>query len=227
MKVCAVIAALNEARTIREVVEAARTRVSDVIVIDDGSGDATGEIARAAGAVLITHEVNRGKGASLRDGFRRAREGGFDAVIVLDADGQHDPAEIPVFIRAAERTEAQLIVGNRMDDITDMPLMRILTNRVMSALLSFLIRQRVPDSQNGYRLVRADLLEHMTLATSNFEVESEMLVCACRHGARIESVPVRTIYGEEASFINPVVDTYRFLCFFFRNLDCLWKRHGL
>ena len=221
MKTCAIIPAYNESRTISDVVSGAKRFVECVLVVDDGSADKTGDIAESAGAAVLRHAENQGKGAALRDGFQWAGEKNFDAVIILDGDGQHDTEEIPKFLKAAENPEIQLIVGNRMGDVSRMPLVRQLTNRFMSFILSVLIGQRVPDSQNGYRLLKLKFLKDLKFSTANFEIESEMLVRACERGAKIASVPVKTIYAGEVSFINPVVDTCRFFRLVFKNLRCL------
>ncbi len=207
-----ILAAANEERTVGAVIDGVRAAgVGRIVVVDDGSRDRTGEIAEKHGATVIRHPRNLGKGEALKSGFRRAVEEGWDLVIVLDADGQHDPAEIPGFLEAARRSPAGIIVGNRMNDVREMPLVRRVTNRTMSFLLSRICRQRIPDTQCGYRLLRKDVLETINLSTGCFETESEMLIEASRAGFRIDSVPIRTIYSREASKINPFVDTWRFL----------------
>jgi len=212
------IPAFNEQASVGEVVRRAAKFAGRVLVVDDGSADRTGEAAASAGAEVIRHPVNRGKGAALRTGLRALAARGCDPVIVLDGDGQHDPAEIPAFLAAARRTGAELVVGNRMDSAGEMPLVRYWTNRTMSAILSGLIGQKVPDSQCGYRLLSARAISALPISTSNYDAESEMLIGAGKLGFRISSVPVRTIYGQEVSKIRPGRDTVRFIRLVLRTL---------
>ncbi|MBN2564905.1 MAG: glycosyltransferase family 2 protein, partial [Candidatus Eisenbacteria bacterium] len=125
----------------------------DVLAVDDGSTDGTSSVAEAAGAHVIRHEVNLGKGAALATGFRYAVEKGYDAVITMDGDGQHDPTAVPTFLSAVGATDADIIVGTRMHAVGDMPGLRVWTNRTTSRVVSFLAGQRIPDSQSGYRLL--------------------------------------------------------------------------
>ncbi|MBI3318047.1 MAG: glycosyltransferase family 2 protein [Candidatus Omnitrophica bacterium] len=184
-----------------------------VMVVDDASSDRTLLRARAAGARVIVRLTNGGKGTALREGISEALRNGFDWVIALDADGQHLPAEIPRFLEAAGRGEGDLIIGNRMKDPRGMPLARRVTNGFMSWLLSRLIRQRVPDTQCGFRMMSRRLLSTTPLASSRFEIESELVVRAAESGFRIASVPVTSVYRRNLSFIRPVKDTCRFFLF--------------
>ena len=211
MRVCVLIPSYNEGRTISGIIRAAMGKVDSVIVVDDGSTDGTGDEARRTGAVVITHPENRGKGVALKTGFEYALEKGYDGVLVMDGDGQHDPADIDVFLEVAERTDTAIILGNRMGNTRDMPIVRYLTNRFTSMVISRITHQGIPDSQCGFRLIRSDVLRELELETAKFETESEMLIAASRKGYKIESVRVSTIYGKEKSKINPIVDTIRFL----------------
>ncbi|MCX7819333.1 MAG: glycosyltransferase family 2 protein [Kiritimatiellae bacterium] len=206
----AVIPAYAEEERIGPVVAAARAHGVHVLVVDDGSPDRTAEVARAAGAEVIRHPENRGKGQALQTGFRRAAELGCEAVITLDGDGQHDPAEIPRFIEAYERTRIPVLIGNRMWDCRGMPLVRRLTNRFMSWLLSREMRRYLPDTQCGYRLFRTDLLRFVETESDRFAAESEILLRLAARGLRMDSVRIRTIYRGERSKIRPLADTIRF-----------------
>ncbi len=115
--------------------------------------------------------------------------------------------------RKMDQTGADMVIGNRMSDISSMPGSRKYTNRFMSFLISTLSGQRIPDSQSGYRLIKREVLEKIDLKSSNYEVESEMIIRAARAGFKIESAPIKTIYRDEKSRINPVVDTFRFIVF--------------
>jgi glycosyltransferase involved in cell wall biosynthesis len=208
--VWAVIPAFREEKRIGEVVAAARRHAAAVVVVDDGSPDGTAAAGEAAGATILRHERNRGKGAALRTGFEYVRRQGGRAVVCLDADGQHDPDEIPKFIEAYRRTGIPVLVGNRMADPAGMPFLRRCTNRFMSALLSREMHQYVPDTQCGYRLFACEVTPFMAGRTDRFAAESEVLLLLAARGVRIGSVRIRTIYRDERSKINPLADTLRF-----------------
>jgi glycosyltransferase involved in cell wall biosynthesis len=210
VKIACVIPGLNEADAVAPVIAGCREQGLPVYLVDDGSTDATSERGREAGAEVIVHEVNLGKGRSLEDGIERATADGFDAVVFLDADGQHDPAALPLFVDAAENG-ADLVLGCRDFD-RRMPFARRKTNQFQRWLLSRLAGQRLGDTQSGYRLVRTALWPKIRPKSGGFAAESEMLVSAARIGARIVNVPVPTIYVEgRKSRIRPVRDTWKFL----------------
>ncbi|MCX5678287.1 MAG: glycosyltransferase family 2 protein [Candidatus Omnitrophica bacterium] len=210
---CVLIPSYNEARTIGHIVADLVQKGFIVYVVDDGSTDDTAGIAHAQGAVVVKHKKNMGKGASLREGFKHIIKKGFDAVIVMDGDGQHLVADIGNFIERMEATGADMVIGNRMLDVSSMPEERKHTNRFMSSFISFLSGQRIPDSQSGYRLIKREVLEKVNLRSSNFEIESEMIIRSARAGFKIESVPIKTVYNNEKSKVNPLVDTLRFIAF--------------
>lgn len=209
---CVLIPAFREEKNIATVVQAALQHCPDVIVIDDGSPDATAEEAAMTGAIVIRHETNKGKGVALNTGFREVRERGYDVVITMDADGQHDPELIADFIEAYDRTGIPVLIGNRMSDVSHMPLIRRWTNRFMSALLSKTMGQYIPDTQCGYRLYRCDLIPYVATESERFAAESEILLHIAERGVRMDSVSVPTIYadGRGDSKINPLSDTIRF-----------------
>jgi glycosyltransferase involved in cell wall biosynthesis len=209
---CAVIIpCLNEAAHVAEVVRAARRRLPHVIVVDDGSTDATARVAAEAGAGVLRHATRRGKGAALETGFRHALKRGFAWVLTLDGDGQHDAADIESFLRAAEMTGAPLIVGNRMPGAAAMPWVRRRVNRAMSWCISRRARVGLPDTQCGFRLMRLAEWSALALDARHFVYESELLLAWCRAGQRVGFVPVRVIYEGAASRIAPVRDTARWL----------------
>jgi glycosyltransferase involved in cell wall biosynthesis len=211
-EICAVIPCFNEGRSIRRIVSEVREHLATVLVIDDGSTDATVREAQAAGAIVLRQPRNLGKGAALKAGFARAAEQGFRAVLTLDGDGQHDTSEIPLFVDAFEKEGCDIVVGNRMTDVRPMPLLRRWSNRFSSWVLSRMAGQRIWDSQCGYRLVSLQLWNAVKLETRRYEMESEILIRASRHGARLGQVRVRTIYFKASgSKINPITDTLRFL----------------
>ena len=205
----AVIPCQNEAATIESLVRQVRGQLPGVIVVDDGSTDATGELAGRAGATVVRQETAQGKGAALVAGWRHARERGLDWALTLDGDGQHSPDDIPAFLRCAERSGAALIVGNRMGDVRHMPWLRRQVNRWMSRRLSRMAGRELPDSQCGFRLVDLRALSKLNLVTRHFEIESEVLLAFVDAGYPVEFVPVRAIYKSAQSKIHPWRDTVR------------------
>lgn len=211
-KIMILIPCYKEESTIRNVAsQAIQVGLGDVIVIDDGSHDKTADEARTAGAHVIIHEKNMGKGAAMVTGFTHAIKNNYDAVITLDGDGQHSPAEIINFINAWNETNADMIVGSRMANTKGMPFIRFLTNKFMSWLLSRSLGQRVSDTQNGFRLYTAKVLPVCINSFSGgFTAESEYLLQASLNGFSIAEAPTSTIYGNEKSKIRPIRDTIRF-----------------
>ena len=209
--VAAVIPAYHEEGHVRRVAERTRAQLDHVLVVDDGSSDATAARAREGGAEVIVHPENRGKGEAIKTGLRHwlARDG-IEFIVLLDADGQHLPDEIGRFLAAASASEAGLFVGTRMNDVREMPFVRRTVNRYMSRRISRLCGQDVPDTQCGYRMVQRALAPHLLDGTSRFDYETEMLIIASRAGFRIASVPISTIYSDEVSSIHPARDTIRF-----------------
>lgn len=211
MKIAAIIPALNAERTIAAVVVESRRHLEPVLVIDDGSSDATGEVARAVGATVIRHDVNRGKGAALKTGFAWALERGFDAVITLDADGQHLASEIPAFVEAHRETRADLIIGGRAHLFEQMLARRRMANRFSALCISIASGVRITDSQSGFRLYSAPLLRSVKLRTDGFDMESEVIVRAGRRGMGIVTIPIELgfVNGIATSHYKPLKDTLR------------------
>ena len=216
MRTCALIPAFNEARYIADVVERARPHVEEVVVIDDGSIDGTAEIARAAGATCLQFPRNCGKASALRAGIAFARDHHFTCVITLDGDGQHLPEDIPIMLRVAEETRADLVIGARRFDRALMPRARYFSNTVGSWLASVLVGCEIRDSQSGFRLFRLDKLGGAKLRSRCYELEMEILIKMARAGCTIAHAPIRMIYddGHARSKMKPVRDTVRV---------CLWS----
>lgn len=213
------IAAYQAQPTIASLVKAVVAMGLPVCVVDDASTDATAQLAQKAGAYVLVRSVNGGKGTCVRQGLEWIRQRmGPVWVLMLDADGQHLPEEIPRFLEAGKEGGADVVIGNRMDCPKGMPLDRRWTNRFMSWLLSHLIRQRVPDTQCGFRLISPKVVEKIRLSSQRFEIESELVLKAGWAGFRIRSIPIASVYRGGASFIRPVRDTWRFLLF-------LWRMH--
>jgi glycosyltransferase involved in cell wall biosynthesis len=214
LKIGILIPAYNEAEHIEKLVREINSMGFSPTVIDDGSSDGTSDKARSGGARVIQHEQNMGKGTSLKTGFSYMLDEGYDAALIMDGDAQHSPADIHKFIRLAEETEGNtLLIGNRMIDTKNMPLDRKLTNMFMSFLTSLICGQKIPDTQCGFRLIKKETLENITIESSRFEVESEILIKASRIGTKVLSVPIETLYKKEESQINPFWDTWRFIIF--------------
>lgn len=218
MKTCVIIPTYNEARAIGGLVKEIRQQGLDVLVIDDGSSDNTSQLAQDNGAAVLRNQFNQGKGASLAAGFKHALERNYEAVVTMDGDGQHLPEDIPYFIRLAKYSQSAIFIGNRMRRTRGIPLVRLMTNRFMSWLLSRIAKQKIPDTQCGFRLIKQEVLKQVSLATSKYETESELLLKGSRLGFKIESVPIKTIYLGEKSQINPFIDTLRFFRFLIREL---------
>ncbi len=210
------IPACNAQATIGPLISQLKGRDFGIVVVDDGSQDGTAEIAKSLGAKVIKHPKNLGKGKALRTGFNYALKSGYDGVITLDADGQHNPSFIPLFL--AEANQADLVIGSRMKDRRGMPWPRVLSNRLTSAVVSALTHTKVEDSQSGYRLIRREILQNIRLTTSHFQTESELLIKGAKAGFRIGQVPVSTLYQGKESLISPILDTLRFMALTFRAL---------
>jgi glycosyltransferase involved in cell wall biosynthesis len=210
---CVLIPSYNEARTIGAITKELKRRGLTVYVVDDGSTDDTAGIAAEHGAMVIKHDRNKGKGASLIEGFGRVLKDNFDAVLIMDGDGQHAIDDVDNFFRKMAETGADIVIGNRMTDTAAMPFARKVTNRIMSRVISKMCRQTIPDTQCGFKLVKRNVLEGIKFEFSNFEIESEILIKAARMGFKIESVPVKTVYMDEKSKIKPIFDTMRFISF--------------
>lgn len=208
--VAAVIPAYNEEKHIGDVVRRTLRELKNVLVVDDGSGDNTADRAREAGAEVVVHAHNRGKGETIKTGFRHWLERQMEFVIILDADGQHRPEEIARFLNAASAGNAKMFVGNRMSDLSSMPFIRRAVNHWMSSRISAVCGQTIPDTQCGFRMLHRDLIPNFLAGADRFEYETEMLILASRNGDRIESVPISTVYSDEVSSIHPVRDTLRF-----------------
>jgi glycosyltransferase involved in cell wall biosynthesis len=211
LRVIVLIPAYNERARVGTVVGQALQQVDEVVVIDDGSTDDTAALAEQAGAKVLRHEQNFGKGGAIATALDYFGRSDAAFAVLLDADGQHDPAEIRKFVEAAESENADVVVGTRMNDVKNMPRVRRWTNQFTSLVAGRLARQKIPDSQCGFRLLRRNVLTDLKFSTARFETETEMLIQAGRAGHKIANVPIRTIYeAGRASRIHPWGDTVRF-----------------
>ena len=204
-----VIPCFNEGAGIATLVLEVRQHLPFVMVVDDGSTDDTSAAAAGAGATVIRHAQNLGKGAALKTGLSAALKRGFEWVLTLDGDGQHRPQDLPAFFCCAEQAGAQLVIGNRMHNPRAIPWLRRVVNRWMSRRLSDHAGQLLPDSQCGFRLINLKAWASVPLETDRFEIESEMLLAFIRAGYRVEFVPIQVVGRGRSSHIRPVTDSLR------------------
>lgn len=216
MKVWILIPAYNEGNKLGRLLNELKQKKMPILVVDDGSTDNTWSCAKEYATTVIHNEINRGKGMSLKIGIEYLLKNiDFDYVITMDADGQHASGDIDMFLGEA-RKGAYLVIGNRMGNASSMPKIRLLTNKFMSWLISRMVKQRIPDTQCGYRLIKKEVLEGLEIKTNKFEVDSEIIITTAKKKFPITSIPVETIYSSDHhSKINPVIDTFRFIKFIF------------
>jgi len=211
VRTCAIIPAYRARRTVAAVVRGALSHVELVIVVDDGSDDGTAEAARAAGADVVGHARNAGKGEALTTGLGRARELDFEAAVTLDADGQHDPMEIPRLVGASPDPRA-LVLGVRDLRAAGAPGANVFSNAISNFFLSLFIGQSLPDTQCGFRRypVRATLA--LGMVGSQYEWEAEVLMRAARAGLPLVSVPIHVVYPKDrVTYFVPRRDVRRII----------------
>lgn len=192
-------------------------KLENIIVVDDGSFDRTRDIVKSFGVTYVKHKGNIGKGAALKHGFRAAKERRIERVFTIDADGQHRATEISLFLK--HKDDFDIIVGYR-HDMQNMPILRRLVNRITSLVVSLLSGTYLLDVQCGFRFIDLDIFRKFGLRTNNYQTESEMIVKAARSKNRIGSIPITTLYNKERSYINPFIDTMRFIRM---ALEFLWR----
>ncbi len=207
----AVIPAYQDEKHIGDIVRRTRERLDHVLVVDDGSSDQTAQCARDAGAQVIIHDQNRGKGEAIKTGLEYWMDREVMWVNLLDSDGQHLPEEIDRFLTAAGATQPTFFIGNRMNNLAGMPFIRRVVNRYMSRQISRVCGQEIPDTQCGFRMLHRQLIPQLLGGGDRFDYETEVLIIASRKGYRIESVPITTIYTDQVSKIRPLRDAIRFL----------------
>ena len=226
----AIIPAYQDEQHIGDIVHRTRKQLNQVVVVDDGSTDRTTECAREAGAEVIVHDQNRGKGEAIKTGLAHllaaantspVTENGPDPqfrwISLLDSDGQHLPEEIDRFLTvAAAATQPTFLIGNRMKNVAAMPFIRRVVNRFMSRQISRVCKQKIPDTQCGFRMLDHRLIPQLLGGGDRFDYDTEVLMIASRKGYRIESVPITTVYTDQVSKIRPVRDAIRFFKFMWR-----------
>jgi len=208
----AVIPAYQDERHIGDIVRRTREQLEQIVVIDDGSSDQTGARAREAGAEVIVHDQNRGKGDAIKTGLEHCLSREVRWVILLDSDGQHLPEEIDRFLAAAAHaTRPTFLIGTRMNNLTGMPFIRRVVNRYMSRQISRVCKQEIPDTQCGFRMLNHQLIPQLLGGGDRFDYDTEVLIIASHNGYQIESVPITTVYTDQVSKIRPLRDSIRFL----------------
>jgi len=212
----ALIPAKDEEKNIPKVILGVRKYIDKVIVIDDGSKDNTKKVAEDLGAYVIRNETNIGKADALKIGFKYILKTDADFIAILDADGQHDPDELPKLIEKIKE-DYDIVVGARSFNIKEMPFLRLLSNVFSSILTSFVFRTKILDSQSGYRIVKRHIIEKIVFESKRYQLETEMIVKAARCGFKIGFVNISTIYTPQAkSKINQLSDPLKFLIVLFK-----------
>ncbi len=212
-RVAVVIPAYEEAVTIAALVQRCHrlAQVPQVFVVDDCSHDATARLAAEAGAQVLCHDTNQGKGASLRDGMRAALAAGASHIATLDGDGQHQPEDLPRLLACCRDWPGQIVIGSRRAARTNAPRARAIANRVADFWVSWAARHPIEDSQSGFRIYPAEIVRSVALRpdlATGFAFESEVLVEAGRLGVHTVAVDIPAIYGAglRASHFRPVRD---------------------
>ena len=210
--VAALIPAYRAGATVGRVVEGARRELAHVIVVDDGSNDDTSARARAAGAEVIQHPANSGKGAALRTGLRALADRGVARALTLDADGQHLPEEIPVLLAASDAAPDAIVVGVRRKTGHEIAAANRFGNWVADSFLHLIAGRPLPDTQSGFRVYPVATTLALGAESPRYEFETEVLLRAARHGMAVVGVPVDVHYppvAERVSHYRPWRDTLR------------------
>ena len=203
-KIIAALPAYNEEKYIGTVVLKTKQYVDEVIVVDDGSIDRTGDVARLAGAIVVQHTRNKGKGASIQAILAEAKKRNPNILVLLDADSQHNPDEIPALIKPISEG-FDLIIGSRLQQSSNIPRYRRFGQRVLSYFSRILSGEKVADSECGLRALSQKAIAELKLAQNGFAIEAEMIAAAAEKGLKIKEVPVSAIYTKDGSTLNPLV----------------------
>lgn len=222
-KICVVIPAYNASKSIKEVVTGVLRYIPVVIVADDGSTDNTAKDAEDAGAEVIALEKNRGKGHSLKLLFQKAMDKGYDSVISMDADGQHDPEEIPFFINAHRMNPEDIVVGSRMSEKGNIPRARYNSMFIARFYISLAANQFIEDTQCGFRLYPLSLIKKINLMTDRYVTETEILMKAGDLGAKVKFIKIRAIYDGSTSHFRPVMDMTAITAYVISYITVKWS----
>jgi Glycosyltransferases involved in cell wall biogenesis len=201
-RIIAVIPAFNEEENIAKVIIKAQKYANKIIVVDDGSSDMTSEIAEKLGAIVYKHKENLGKGEALKTGFELAKKMDFDVLVTLDADGQHDPEEIPILIEPIVKGEADMVIGSRKINKSEMPFHRRLGNKILDSATQLVAKIKINDTQSGFRAYTKQAIEKLEIKDHGMGVESQLIIEAIEKNLRIKEVPVKVKYGKGHSTYN-------------------------
>ncbi|MEW5798059.1 MAG: glycosyltransferase family 2 protein [Bacteroidota bacterium] len=218
MNLFVVIPAYNAADTLSPLLERTVRFVpkTNIIVVNDGSGDSTGIIAESFGVCIVTHQKNKGKGAALQSGFDAALQHGCDAVITMDADLQHQPEDIPRFAELYLAREYDIIIGNRLHNKKGMPFHRVLSNTITTFLVNVRTGASIADSQSGFRFITRRVLDNVKMQRIGFEAETEFLLKAAKLKFSFGSIPIETVYAGEKSHMTHLQTTINFVKVLFK-----------
>lgn len=214
MRVAAVVPALDCAATIADVVEGVRGHVGDVVVVDDGSGDATGPLARAAGAEVLRHDQRRGKGCALQAGLEWAASRGFTHAFTIDGDGQHLAQEIPVMLEAAGHNPLAIVLGERSREGHDVSPVKLFGNRFANRWVEIASGRAFDDTQSGFRIYPVAATLALGSHARHYGYETEVLIRALRAGVPVVCRTVRVHYPPaelRVSYYRPWIDTIRII----------------
>ena len=219
-RICILIPAYNAQETLGSVLKKIEPLKMDTIVVNDGSSDETKRVVLENGVGLLEHPFNLGKGAALQTGFRYILQKDYQVVITLDADGQHDPSEIPFLFEIFQSVKPDILIASRAAEFGKMTFLRRFWNRLGVKAVARLCHSDITDSQSGFRLIRTEILKEIDFSTSRFETELELLIKACKKGFSVLSLPITSqrIDGTESSHFRPVVDTWQVSKLFLQNL---------
>ena len=220
-KIFAVIPAFNAAKTIKRVVAELQRCLPEIsiIIVNDGSFDETATILKELDVIAIEHTNNLGKGAALRNGIGRALNAGGELIFTIDSDNQHNPVDCSKLLKELLEQNLDLVIGSRMGNAGKMPFYRQISNKVTSKFVSWRIRQEIADSQSGFRLYRAQLLQSIELSSNQFEIESEILIKAALKGFKIGTINIETIYTYNQTSYIKAIDIFRFVRLYFQSFS--------
>ncbi|MBX7153218.1 glycosyltransferase family 2 protein [bacterium] len=223
MKLLVLIPAYNAEKTLSQLIDGIRLSLDNkldytILVVDDGSTDMTSNLVKNLKAELIQHEKNSGKGAALKTGFQYMVTHEFDLVATIDADLQHDPTALSGMIDYLQHHSLDFVIGVRQRDAR-MSWPRRISNSLTSWIISIRISIKIPDSQSGYRVIRNEIIKKLSLKTSRYETESELILKAARLDCKFGFYPISTIYADEKSYIRHFIDTWRFIKMFILTIN--------
>ncbi|MBT1071462.1 glycosyltransferase family 2 protein [Pelotalea chapellei] len=220
METCILIPAYNAAHTIAAVVKECLTLGMPVVVVNDGSTEGTGKVVADFPVTVLSHAANMGKGCALKTGFSWAVQQGFGSVVTVDADGQHDVSAVPRLADSARQADVDILIASRFSQFEQMSGLRKTWNRFGVWCMRTRTGFEINDSQSGFRYYSSRLLRTVTLSTSGYDLEMEILMQAWRHGFRVACLPIaaRVADGRSTSHFRPVRDTWNICKVFLRNM---------